>query len=583
MPGLGSILSIAKGALAAQQYALNVISHNIANVNTPGYSRQTSILEPERPEPYAGLIFGRGVKIEEIIRYSDSFIETRLRERKTGFMAMNEKEIYMTVLEGIFNESSGLSLSAQFSDFWNAWQDLTNNPSGLPERNILYETSSLLAQGFMDLSANLYQFDREINLSIEAGLEKINQLTSNIATLNEQIISLEVTTNANDLRDQRNVTLSELSEYIDIKSFECDDGNLMVMTKGGCVLADRADIYKLNLDGDDINWEGSGGAWVTITDTIKGGKIGGWLDMRDAIIPKYKADLDELAKSTIWEVNKVHTQGVGLEGLDTVTGTYAVGAGNEGVPIGSSGLVFENFIVDDGAGGFKVWLYDENGVLVGGGPTTITINGATTMNSLAATITGIHINLTATVSNGKLQIAGSNNYTFAFSEDTSNVLAALGINTFFSGSNASNIEMNSILNSHKEWIAAARVDSSGEFATGDNTNALEITNLQYEELAIKRWNYERGSTATSQDVNNTIEAYLHTLVGSIGNQSQSIKMAREYSEVIVNQLTETRDSISAVNLDEEMTNLIKYQHAYTAAAKLISIADEMLATLLEVR
>ena len=304
MSGLGAVLNIAKDALFAQQYCIDVTGHNIANVNTEGYSRQAPILGAKRPAPYAGFILGRGVKIEEIIRKSDNFIETRLQERKTDLMALNEKEVYLNVLEGIFNENSDHSLSTQFTDFWNTWHDFANNPSGFSERNILYETGSVLALGFNDRANDMLLFDREINFSIEAGIEKINQLTSQIATLNEQIIALETNGTANDLLDQRNTLLSQLSEYIDINSFESDVGKLTVMTKSGYTLVDRANTYQLKFNNTEIKWEASGSSWLTITNTINGGKLGGWLDIRDEILPKYRADLDELARATIWEINK---------------------------------------------------------------------------------------------------------------------------------------------------------------------------------------------------------------------------------------------------------------------------------------
>ena len=110
-----------------------------------------------------------------------------------------------------------------------------------------------------------------------------------------------------------------------------------------------------------------------------------------------------------------------------------------------------------------------------------------------------------------------------------------------------------------------------------------MANLQYGNVTIQRWTYERGQAPTSQDVSDTLENYLHSLVGSIGIESQSISRAKDYNQVVIDQLSATRDSISAVSLDEEMTNLIKYQQGYTAAAKLISTADEMYQTLLETR
>jgi flagellar hook-associated protein 1 FlgK len=107
--------------------------------------------------------------------------------------------------------------------------------------------------------------------------------------------------------------------------------------------------------------------------------------------------------------------------------------------------------------------------------------------------------------------------------------------------------------------------------------------LQDTSFAIDRWTYERGETPVSQTSTETMDNFYHVFVGSIGIESQSITRTREYNEVIVNQLSQARDNVSAVSLDEEMTQLIKFQHAYSAAAKLVSVADEMFQTLLQTR
>jgi len=592
MGGISLVLNAAKDALMSQQYAIDVTSHNVANVNTPGYSRQTPILSSKLPAPYAGFILGRGVELNEIVRNTDSFIETRLRERNGTLSAMTEEEVYLQALEGVFNESSGRSLSTQFENFWNAWQDLSNNPSGDAERNALYEMGALLAQSFNDLSGDMDQFTRELKLSLEAGVDKVNQITAEIASINEQIVSMEVSGQANDLRDKRNALLNELSEYIDIKAFENDDGNMMAMTTSGFTLVDKSATYQLSIDGNDIKWEGSGDIEVTITDKISGGKLGGWLNMRDEILPKYEADLSALAQATIWEVNKIHSEGVGLDVFQpgqSLTGSYTT-------TTTLSALSFGGEI--DFSGGFNLWIGDANGenlqqvtvdlTYVNGGIGPIT--GASSLAELAASIndqittaaglTGV----TASVSGNTLALTADGTHTFALSGDTSDILAALGGNTFFEGSNALTMEMNSLLESNKEFIAAGVIDSAtGTYAAGDNTNALSMANLQYGNVTIQRWTYERGQAATSRDVNDTLENYLHSLVGSIGIESQSVSRAKDYNQVVVDQMNATRDSISAVSLDEEMTNLIKYQQGYTAAAKLISTADEMFQTLLATR
>lgn len=589
MGGISLVLNAAKDALITSQYAIDVVSHNVANVNTPGYSRQSPIISAKYPAAYAGLVMGRGVEMTEIVRNTDNFIETRLLERNADLASISEKEVYFSALEGIFNESSDLSLSAQFADFWNAWHDLSNNPSGSAERNALYEMGSLLTQSFRNLSGDLDQFRREINLALEAGVEKVNQITTEIASLNEEIVAQEVAGNANDLRDKRNALLSELSQYLDIKSFEYDNGTITVMTSSGYSLVDKAASYSLSMDAGHIMWEGSGGMLVNMTDRISGGKLCGWLDMRDEVIPTCEADLSELAKATIFEVNRIHSQGVGsrlFEVGQSLSGTYQTDTILSDLPFGDR---------VDYTGGFTLWIRDAGGDLqqvnvdlayVSGGVGPVT--GGSTLAELAA---GINDQITAaglggvsaSVSNNALVISGTAN-AFAFSDDSSGILSALGLNTFFDGRDALTMRLNALLDGNREYMAGGRIDSTtGSFAVGDNTNALAMAELQYESVTVERWTYERGKPPTSRTVNDTLENYLHSFVGSIGTESQSVTRAKEYNQAILNQLNAVRDSVSAVSLDEEMVALIKYQQGYAAAAKLISVADEMFKAVLETR
>jgi flagellar hook-associated protein 1 FlgK len=575
------VLNTAKGALLTTQYAIDVVSHNIANVNTDGYSRQSTVIKAASPVPYGGFIFGSGVSLQEIQRQVDAFVETRLREEISDEAALTEKETYMTVLEAVFDETSGGSLSDQFNAFWNAWSDLSNNPSGSAERAVLVESGTLLTQTFNDIQTNLMQFDQELNLSLSAGVDEINQLTSQIATLNEQIISAEVNGNANDLRDQRDQLIRDLSEYIDIDVFEDSQGLFTVTTGRGYTLVSKTNAYELSFESDEVIWESSSGR-VTITDSVTKGKMGGWLEVRDKIIPKYENELDELAHAVVWEVNKVHSQGVGLEGMSSVTGTFSATDPTEELASADSGLDFWDGIQ---AGDVTIYVYDSSGNLDNSFTLSIDSNtklndAGDTANSLVHMINTNLSNITATESDGQLEITGdAGGYTFAFSDDTSGVLAALGVNTFFNGSDALEIEMNEALANDNDLIAAGQIDASGDYASGDNSNALAMFDLKDTDVTMDRYNYE-GTTTTSKD---TLQGYYTYLVGSVGIKSKSIQSEQEYAEVVVNQLTELRDNMSAVSTDEEMINLIKFQQAYAAAAKLVSTADEMLQTLLATR
>jgi flagellar hook-associated protein 1 len=676
MSGIGLVLNVAKDALLTQQYAIGVTSHNIANVSTEGYSRQSAILEAKDAAPYGGFIFGRGVEINDIIRNTNSFLERRLQSGQSELGSVSEQSTYMSVLESVFDENSGRSLSTQFDEFWSSWNDLANNPSGIPERNLLIENGALLSETFNGLNTDLRKISNEIDNSIEAGVNNINDILTQIADINQKIVAIESTGNANDLRDERNQLVTELSGYIDVNTYEYSDGNLVVSTGRGYILVSRGDTYPLNFDGGNVNWESSASTEIDITDSVTGGKMGGWLEMRDNLIPEYTANLDELAKSVIWEVNKIHSQGVGLEGFSSVTGTYGVSDRDAALGSSASGLDFYDKITD---GSFKVWLYDQNGAVAGSASIAVDAD-TTTMNDLAGDLDGLSIGgldaLNAVTKDGKLFIGVDSaypGYTFAFSDDTSNILAALGTNTFFTASNSRDIAINDNILNNKNAIAAAKINNNvgpafgasgntstgiitsegdytgtadatyeieitsatdfqwrkdggswttgvafgspvslgaegvsvnfngsfdtgdtftigvtessegnGKFSLGDNTNTLAIADLQYQDVTIKQWSYAGEDGPASENISNTtLDEYLHMLVSSIGIKSQSIQREKEYKETIQGELTVARDNISGVSLDEEMANLIKFQQAYTAAAKLITTSEEMLQALLD--
>jgi flagellar hook-associated protein 1 FlgK len=588
MSSLGMVLDIATSALAAQQYCLDVTAHNIANVNTEGYSRQIPTLEGKQAVLDQGVILGRGVETEQVTRSVDQFIENKLMQEKSNLSSSQEMEKYIQVLEGIFSENSEASISTMLSDYWNLWNDISNNPSGSSERIALYEHSMLMSEQFKSLGPDLNQIQTDITNAVTVGVERINQITSEIAQINVEIVGMEVNNVANDLRDKRNVLVSELNEYLDIKTFEQSNNSLTIIAVRGCTLVQGDCNYELEMggsNGDRVKWQDSGGNYVDITNYITNGKLGGLLDLRDKIISKYELDLDAMAKEFIWSVNQQHSQGVGLEGFSTVTGTYAVTNTGEELGTQDSGLDYYEKISD---GNFNLWVYDSSGAVVGGSANVIPIDadtGGTTLSSLRDYINNNVSNVTASITTDrKLKIDADSGYTFAFSDDTSNVLAALGINTFFSGSTAGGISVNSTIVANKNHIAAARIDTAtGEFASGDNDNALAITDLQYTSMDISQWTCDRINGNTEGSITTTIEDYYHSMVGSIGIVSSSISRDRDFNEMMVNELNTLRNSISAVSLDEEMTSLIKYQHAYQAAAKLITITDEMLNTLISAR
>ncbi|MCD4734675.1 MAG: hypothetical protein K8R53_01405, partial [Bacteroidales bacterium] len=175
---------------------------------------------------------------------------------------------------------------------------------------------------------------------------------------------------------------------------------------------------------------------------------------------------------------------------------------------------------------------------------------------------------------------------YAFGDDVSTgsgIMAAAGINTFFNGSDSITMEINEKLSDTK-YIVSGKIDSmTGAITQGDNENALAMADIQHQSMTMKHWEFNRGTEAQSSIIESTLDDYYNTMVGTLGVKARSIKTSREFADIMVSQMTEQRNAVSAVSLDEEMIKLMKYQHAFSAASKLLTVADEMLSTLISVR
>jgi flagellar hook-associated protein 1 FlgK len=452
------ILDKARTALLTQQEAINVTGHNIANVNTDGYSRQR--LDMETGEPYSSQPgqMGTGVKAVEIQRIYDRFLGAQINVENQDLGNWEAQKGILEGVEMIFDESSGYGLNQAMSEFWNAWQDLANNPSDYVGRSSLLAKSETMATTFNNSYSNLTRIQREIDTSIIGTVDEINSITEQIADLNEKIAKVEIVgQNANDHRDTRDLLLKELSLIIDIDSFENSDGKVTVLAADGRPLVENISSWNLSTQPDvdsdfqDIGWTDSTGGTVVITSSISGGKLNGWLEVRDVTIPDYLSKLNALAEGIITEVNGLHQGGFGMDGVDG-----------------------RDFF------------------------TAVTLTSALDI--------AVHQDIVVDVN--KIAVAGSDG------------------------------------------------------GVGDNSNAIEIANLQN---ALKM----DSDTVTFDD-------YYNSLVGDVGSEVRKARVNFNHKSLMVTHLVNYRESVSGVSLDEEMVNLIKFQQAYNAAAKLISIADELL-------
>lgn len=316
---------------------------------------------------------------------------------------------------------------------------------------------------------------------------------------------------------------------------------------------------------------------------LTGGTLAGLFNFRDDYVGKYRENLDAIAESLTWELNRRHSQGVGLDKLTDVQGTYSVVDDTRALASGSSGLVFGSKLT---SGSANIYIYSTStGLLVSGAaldfsgtlagqqnfdPATTTINDV--RDAINRTFAG---SLTATVVNHKLSISASSGYNFAFGTDTTGLVAALGLNTFFDGSNSRDLQVNTKITTNQDNLCAGQVNGAGEANQGDATIAKAIADLRTTNVDI--------TTVRNGTRSQSVVKYYDSLVATVGADTATVKFSYEYKKTLAGDLNDRQQSISGVNLDEEMAALIKYQHAYTAAAKLITTADQMLQTLLSLK
>jgi flagellar hook-associated protein 1 FlgK len=377
---------------------------------------------------------------------------------------------------------------------------------------------------------------------------------------------------ANDLRDQRNLALNKLSELAGVSYYTSGDGTISVTLPNGASLVEGLNAWKLDYqitpaDTVSILWEGPGGTIEDVTSGLNGGELSALIKVRDTLIPQYQSDLDDIAKELVAQVNSQHSQGVGLDLFSTTTSSNFV-ADPDAALINNPSLAFGDRIT---VGTFVVHVEDSStGVST---PATITIAAGTTMNGLATAldaIAGISATVVTSGTENRLQITADDaDHTFGFSQDDSNVLMALGLNTFFKGDSAWSIGVNDTLINNSNFIAAGQIDPlTGAHPPGDNRNALVLSDLGDQPVGP-------GGLTFS-------DAY-QQFVTSIGLEAEDAGNKQTYYQGLVDQFTQMRDSVSGVSLDEELTNLIKFQRAYQAAAKMVTTADELLQTLLTLK
>jgi len=321
-----SALSSAKLGLLAQQLAIEVTGQNIANVETEGYSRQDVTFEANTPRhaiKYGSMHqIGTGVRVAGIERAHDQFLFEQIMDEGDLTGSTEVKKDIFEQLEVLFNEGSGRSLNDALSSFFASIHDLATNARGMSERADLVSKAEHLASTFNQTGKQLFTIQRNIDATIETEVVEINSLTTQIGKLNESIHANEPASQykANDLRDNRDRLVKELSKKIDIQLIEESDNQIGLTLKDGTALVLKDRVFKLStsLNGDndsfkDVNIE-YGSGLKNITSTITGGELRGYLDMRDTEVKSVVDKMNILSASFIQEFNGIHRAGFGIDG-----------------------------------------------------------------------------------------------------------------------------------------------------------------------------------------------------------------------------------------------------------------------------
>ncbi len=439
--GLDNALQIAKSSLFLNQYRINVIGQNIANADNENYTKKSVLVDTNPPikEISPGSI-GTGVNVKEVTRLIDKFLEMNITSNLSELGQYEISNKYLKNIESIFNDLKNSGLGDKLNEFWNAWYDLSNNPSSTPERNAVIEKAVNLSSIFHYTDNELENVQKMIDLDISDTVDKINDITKEIAKLNQEIFNIEVNpqNNANDLRDKRDNLVKELSKYINIKYIE-EDNKYIIYTGNGKTLVNGTVENSLKVEPGSIDnsfykiyWISSSGKKEDITTELKSGELKGLVDVRDNYIGFYKNKLGQIANSLITEVNKIFSQGIGLEPFQQIISNVRVN--NPDLSFNYSGL--SNAVQQ---GNLSIVVYDVNGNpveyknLVIGDPESnnpLMDNDINNLKEFMNEINNIN-HLNASIINNKLHISADEGFKFAFSDDNTGLLSGLGINTFF--------------------------------------------------------------------------------------------------------------------------------------------------------
>ena len=540
---MASIYDVGSSALNSMQRAIATTGHNIANVNTEGYSRQEVLLGTRTPEKVGQVEIGTGVEVSNIRRAHDQFLMTDVQSRSSsnGYFQLYAKTAQN--IDGLLADPS-TGIAPAIDKFFAAMEAVASNPSSAPERQVMLSEAEMLAQRFNYVDTRLSEFAGELNTRMANMTDSINALAVDIAQLNESIVALSSGSRGtpNDLLDRRDQAITDLSKLIGVQTATQEDGSINVMIGKGQRLVIGNNVEQLRMvlpaaqDGpSQLFLSVPSGAESEVTSKLTGGELGGVLDAGAKLINKARREVGLLAVGITETFNRQHSQGSDLSGDQgeafflnlgaTVTGSRD----NSGSLTVTANITQEQNLTGDG---YSI-RYDDAGIRL----TNLTSGESQLVDAGVLELPGLTITIPE-------QIDGVSGDIF-FVEPTLGAASSMGL---------------ALTDPSK--IAAANFGS----AVGDNRNMLSLIELR-DAKTLKA-----GTQGYTSLYGSTLSSIAVETRSAVSNAETELSLLRSAEDRL--------EGIRGVNLDEEATNLIRYQQAYQAAAQVITVANEIFDTLL---
>lgn len=634
---VGDTLGIGINGLLAFQKALATVGHNISNANTDGYSRQRVDFATRSPVLSGSSYVGSGTRISSVERVYDDFLTSQVR---TNTAAYNQLDTFNTLAGQIDNvlADPNVGLTPVMTDFFNAVQDVANDPTSAAARQVMLSQGQSLTQRFHYLDNRLRTLDQSVNDRMRDTTSEINSLAQSIAEVNQKIFAAGGLHGPapNDLLDQRDQLLNQLSERVSVTAYYQDDGSLNVLVGTGQSLVVGFDAQQLSVVSNQYDPERLEVAYVTagtatpVTNQLSGGTLGGTLEFRNRLLDPSLNKIGQLAEGLAATLNNQHRLGIDLNGAmggdffeDIATTVPRALASNYNSGNGLVDVVISdiNAMTDsdyqlkrNGAGYSLTRLSDNTVVNLSGFPgTPATVDGLT-LSLVSGAINdgdsylvqpsrnGARTLAMAPITPDQIAVAGAIRTTAELANSGTGVISAGQVNgpppadpnllqtvTLTFNNPPTSFDVNGTGTGNPSGVVYTpggdisyngfTVQISGTPAAGDvftvrpNTAAAGDNRNALQMVALQQSMTLAKGSASYQD-------FYGQWVADIGTTTHQAELNRDAQNSLLDQAVQARDTVSGVNLDEEAANLMRYQQAYQATAQVISVANDMFQTLL---